>query len=318
MTPPDTHAPIGPQLPGVAMHLHTPTEPGEAVVVESSRCTKGRKASAIVRHIVLDISGTRLAGNFRAGQSFGVMPPGLDARGKPHKVRLYSIASPTTGEDGQGRHLSTTVKRTIDEHWETHALFLGIASNWLCDLRPGDKVPVTGPGGKRFLLPADPGAHDYVFVATGTGIAPFRGMVRELLRVAPTPRIALIMGVPYDTDLLYDEEFASTRSPSFTYLTALSRQPQPDADRPMYVQDRLYAHADLIRSILAGDRGLLYVCGLAGMELGVLRALSQVLPGEALAQYLRVGPDAPAPDAWTRAMIHRQVAPTRRVFMEVY
>lgn len=303
------------------MHLHKPNEPGTGVVVETRPCTHGRKSAGFVRHVVIDVSQTRLAGSFRAGQSFGVIPPGEDHRGRPHKVRLYSIASPTAGEDGAGRHLATTVKRTIDEHWESHKLFLGVASNWLCDLREGDEVPVTGPAGKRFLLPAEPAAHDYVFFATGTGIAPFRGMVRELLDARVPSRIVLVMGSPYATDLLYHDELESLASEhdNLTYLTALSREPQPDGGDPLYVQGRLDTHRDLFRSVLDSDRGLVYACGLAGMELGIFQGLFRALPGSTLEHYLRVDPDvATEPEAWTRRMIHREVAPTRRVFLEVY
>ena len=56
----------------------------------------------------------------------------------------------------RGCWTAANARRTIDEHWETHRLFLGVASNYLCDLKEGDKVTVTGPNGKRFVLPADP------------------------------------------------------------------------------------------------------------------------------------------------------------------
>ena len=71
---------------------------------------------------------------------------GTDANGKAHKVRLYSIASPTYGEDGDGKVLATTCKRLIGEREPQsdkddptdHRLFLGVCSNHVCDLRAGD------------------------------------------------------------------------------------------------------------------------------------------------------------------------------------
>lgn len=311
----------GPALPAVEMHLHRPDAPAEGVVVESRTCTAGRKAASFVRHVVIDVSGTSLAGRFRAGQSFGVIPPGKSDRGVPHKVRLYSIASPTGGEDGTGNLLATTVKRTIDEHWENHRLFLGVASNYLCDCQEGEKVVLTGPAGKRFLLPAAPEEHDYVFFATGTGIAPFRGMVRDLLDGGVGSRIVLVMGSPYATDLLYHDEFTELagRHERFTYLTALSRQPQADGGGAMYVQGRLDTHAGLFRSILESPRGLVYCCGLAGMEVGVMQGLARTLSPEALNRFVGADPEvASDPETWTRRMIPRQLAPTRRLFLEVY
>lgn len=37
---------------------------------------------------------------YREGQSVGVIPEGIDKNGKPHKVRLYSIASSALGDLG--------------------------------------------------------------------------------------------------------------------------------------------------------------------------------------------------------------------------
>lgn len=310
----------GPDLPAVQMHLHTPKEPGVGRVVKSERCTSA-KSAAFVRHIEIDVSGTDLAGNFRAGQSFGVLTPGQDAKGRPHALRLYSIASPTAGEDGAGSVLSTTVKRTIDEHWETHELFLGTCSNYLCDLQEGDEVRVSGPNGKRFLLPERPAEHDYVFIATGTGIAPFRGMLMDLLSAGVESRIVLVMGSPYKTDLIYHDELLrlSSRHENFTYLTSISREKQDDGRDPMYVQKRITADRDLMEPILTDDRSLVYLCGLAGMEVGVFQELARLLPPAKLERLLRVDPEVAGEiDGWGRKMVNRSLKPTRRMFLEVY
>jgi ferredoxin--NADP+ reductase len=141
-----------PVLPEARLNLVTPKAPQIGIVVSNDLCLRGKSAS-YVRHTVLDVSGTDLAGNFLVGQSFGVIPPGLDDRGKPHKVRLYSIACPSWGEDGAGKLVSTTPKRLIEEYKAQkkdddsarHTLFHGVCSNYLCDLLPGAEVAVTGP-----------------------------------------------------------------------------------------------------------------------------------------------------------------------------
>ncbi|MEC9372345.1 MAG: hypothetical protein VYC34_00805 [Planctomycetota bacterium] len=307
-------------LPDVQMHLLRPTEPGEGVVVKNEICT-ARKAAGFVRHVEIDVSGTPLAGAFRAGQSFGVIPPGEDETGRPHKVRLYSIAAPTRGEDGKGNVLSTTVKRTIDEHWDDHRLFLGVASNYLCDLHEGDRVKVSGPNGKRFLLPSAPGDHDYMFFATGTGIAPFRGMLLDLVESKVESRIALVMGSPYETDLLYHDFFLRMQEEhsNFTYVTALSRQPQTDGKPSMYVQQRMLTERDMFLPMLGSERTLIYICGIAGMELGIFQEMARIMTGDALEQYLQCDAEALSDiSGWNRRMLHKQVKPTRRVFLEVY
>jgi ferredoxin--NADP+ reductase len=315
-----TGSELSPTLAEARVNVVMPRDPVVGRVVGTRLCTRSRKAAGVVRHVEIDVSGTALAGSFRAGQAFGVVPPGVDGHGKAHRLRLYSIASPTCGEDGAGCVLSTTVKRLIDEHHEGRGLFLGVASNYLCDLRPGDEVRVTGPSGKRFLLPARPGEHDYVFVATGTGIAPFRGMILELLSTAPGSRIVLIMGSPYTTDLLYDAELRELAAGhgNLTYLTAVSRDAGPEGDGPMYVSERFLTHRSLLEPMLRNPRTLGYVCGVAGMEVGVIGAMSRLLEGEDLASFVRVSPEAGPAEHWERRMIGRVVKPTGRLMLEVY
>jgi ferredoxin--NADP+ reductase len=164
------------ELPEVANKLCTAQDPAIAHVVANTPCTYG-KSNAWIRNVTLDVAGTKIAGAFHAGQAFGVLAPGEDERGRPHKVRLYSIASPESGEDGKGNVVCTPVKRVIDEHWPAPAdaprrrgMFMGVCSNYLCDLKVGDEVRITGPVGKRNQLPQHPEQHHHVFIAKGTGI----------------------------------------------------------------------------------------------------------------------------------------------------
>lgn len=317
---PPTGSDPSPTLAEARVNVVMPRAPVFGRVVGTRLCTRSRKAAGIVRHVEIDVSGTPLAGSFHAGQAFGVLPPGVDAHGKPHKLRLYSLASPTRGEDGLGCVVATTVKRLIDEHHEGSGLFLGVASNYLCDLKPGDEIPLTGPSGKRFLLPARPEEHDYVFVATGTGIAPFRGMIMELVETSPASKIVLIMGAPYTTDLLYDDELRALAAghPNLTYLTAVSRERGPEDDGPMYVAERFLTHRSMLEPMLRNPRTLGYVCGIAGMEIGVIGAMARLLPEDDLASFVHVGPEAGPVEHWERRMIGRVVKPTGRLMLEVY
>jgi ferredoxin--NADP+ reductase len=318
-----------PTFPHAHMHLVPPTKPVVGRVVSSEICTKG-KSHSFVRHVAIDVAGTPLAGNFLVGQSFGVIPPGIDERGKPHQVRLYSIASPSWGEDGKGAVLSTTVKRTIDEFKpqksgddpEAHNLFLGVCSNYLCDLKVGSEVHVSGPNGKRFLLPDNPDEHDYLFIATGTGIAPFRGMMMELLENLARPsrsKIHLVMGSPYTTDLLYDKlfrDFASKHS-NFTYSTAISRECRSDGSPGCYVDRLMEERIDEFAPMLRNPRTLIYICGLMGMQVGIFTMLATQGLGEPymVVKGVLAGVD---PSDWTAQQIKRSVRPSHRCFLEVY
>jgi hypothetical protein len=67
-----------PVFPEVQMNLVTPKAPVTGTVVKSEVCLKGgRKSASFVRHVEIDISGTPLEGQCRAGQSFGVIAPGV-------------------------------------------------------------------------------------------------------------------------------------------------------------------------------------------------------------------------------------------------
>jgi len=304
----------------------TAKDPVIGRIVSNESCLRGKSAS-FVRHTVIDIGGTPLEGHCRAGQAFGVIPPGFDANGSPHKVRLYSLACPTSGEDGASRYISTTAKRVILERGpgepeDSHRLFLGVCSNYLCDLGPGDEVLVCGPCGKRFLLPESPAEHDYLFVATGTGIAPFRGMLLELLG-GPSPlaanRIHLIMGAPYTTDLLYDELFSrlSREHGIFRYHTAISREPRNGTSSGPYVHDYLAAHLDEIGPLLADERTLVYACGLAGMQCGLFRVMAE--HGLAEPYFEPRGELARIPPReWQPGAMRRGVRLRDRCFVEVY
>lgn len=306
------------------MNLIRPKAPAVGRVVSNELCMNGKSAS-FVKHLVLDVSGTPLADNFRAGQSFGVIAPGADERGRPHKVRLYSVACPSWGEDGDGNLVSTTPKRLIDEFQPqkptddpaNHRLFLGVCSNYLCDIREGDEVLLTGPNGKRFLLPRDIEAHNYLFIATGTGIAPFRGMLMELFEGPTGPtrsQCALVMGTPYTTDLLYEDLFQQLQREhaNFEYHTAISRE-----SNRLYVGSLLDREMGRFHDLLEDPRTLIYVCGLEGMQFGIFQTLARHgLAGG----YASFHDDLAAkpPEDWRFADMKRRIKPTARCMLEVY
>jgi ferredoxin--NADP+ reductase len=199
---------------------------------------------------------------------------------------------------------------------------MGICSNYLCSLKPGDEVCLSGPNGKRFQLPADHAAHDYLFLATGTGIAPFRGMLMELLQGsagACDSQIHLVMGSPYTTDLLYHDLFEGLASQhsNFHYHTAISREPRGEGRRGLYVDALLDERLDSFRTLFASPRTLIYVCGLAGMQLGLFQMLARhdLDAGYCTRSAALMDTD---PTDWDSAAIKRGMKPTPRCMLEVY
>lgn len=306
--------------PEVDLNIYKPKEPIEVPIVKSVITTESASPN-FVRHIEFDVSGTDLENRVIPGQALGVLAEGFDDNGRPHKVRLYSICSPTGGEDGKGLIYATTVKRVIDEHWETQELFTGVCSNYLCSRNPGDRILMTGPSGKRFILPEYPADYNYVFLATGTGIAPFRGMAIDLMRKgSPTGTendVFLIFGCPYRTDLLYKTLFEELGelNENFHYLKAISREdPRPDGTKP-YVQYTLIDRKDLFMPVLEKDNTLIYVCGLKGMETGIFQMLALM----GLFDYMQIDDTLKEinPLEWSREQM-KGIKAGERMFLEVY
>lgn len=305
-----------PVLPEVHLNIYNKKEPVEVPIIENRIVTSGYSPN-FVRHITFDVSGTELENNIKVGQSVGILPPGVDDKGKPHALRLYSVASPSNGEDGQGKQYSTTVKRLIDEHAETQELFMGICSNYLAALKPGAMVKMTGPSGKRFLLPENAGDYNYIFVATGTGIAPFRGMIKEIMDFKSESEIALIFGCAYRTDLLYESYFneLDNQKDNFHYLKSISREGLRADGTKHYVQYQFIDNRALLYPMLAKENTLVYICGLKGMEYPIYRTLAQ----EGLHQYLKLKPEASQnPNEWTDEDYKRNIKPSERLFVETY
>jgi len=302
------------KLPEVDLNIYSPKEPVEVEVVENYIVTK-ESSPNIVRHITFNIAGTKLESNIRVGQSIGILPPGENEKGRPHKLRLYSVSSPTAGEHGKKHLISTTVKRTIEEL--ENKIYLGIASNYLSDLKPGDKVQMTGPSGRRFLLPENAQDFNYLFFATGTGIAPFRGMIQELFEQDYKNDCALVFGCPYRTDLLYADFFEKMddEHQNFHYLKSISREERRQDGSKFYVQTQLEEEEDLLYPILAKDNTLIYICGMKGMETGIYKQLVR----QNLAEYLEIKKELPESlDDIPQGKFKRFIKPSMRTFEEVY
>jgi benzoyl-CoA 2,3-dioxygenase component A len=249
-----------------SVNLYTPSRPAIATVTGNFRLT-AEDAESDVRHIVLDF-GTH-AFPVLEGQSIGIVAPGTDASGRPHHVRLYSIASPRDGERPGYNNCSLTVKRVTLDH--DGAPVLGVCSNYLCDLRKGDRVNVIGPYGESFLMPDDPAAH-LLMVCTGTGSAPMRAMTERRRRGRGTSgegRLVLFFGARRPGELPYFGPLQKLPSDFIDVNLAFSRV----ADRPRrYVQDLIAQRGAEVGELLADPRTHVYVCGLKGMEAGVLDA----------------------------------------------
>lgn len=203
----------------------------------SNTTLTGPDAGEVV-HVVFEHDGKV---PYLEGQSIGIMAEGEDKNGKPHKLRLYSIASSAPGDYGDGKTVSLCVKRLIYNDEDGNEV-KGVCSNYIGDLKPGDKVKITGPVGKALLLPKDPKAN-IIMLATGTGIAPFRSFLwRFFFENVPDYKFDglawLFMGVPTTSALLYDNEFKKMKEmggDKFKYDYAISREATDKDGNKMYI-----------------------------------------------------------------------------------
>jgi len=260
-------------------NLYGPKSPIVATVVGNVRVTEvGREYDT--HHIMLDF-GT-LPFPVLEGQSIGILPPGADAQGRPHHARQYSIASPRNGERPGYNNLSLTVKRVLEDH--QGSAVRGVASNYLCDLKVGDKAQVIGPFGASFLMPNHPRSH-IVMICTGTGSAPMRAMTewRRRLRASGKfegGKLMLFFGARTKEELPYFGPLQNLPKDFIDINFAFSRTPgQPKR----YVQDVMRERAADLAGLLKDPNTFFYVCGLKSMEEGVVLALRDVAQQAGLA-----------------------------------
>ena len=231
-------------------------------------------------HIVLDFGSLPLP--VLEGQSIAILPVGLDAKGRPHHPRQYSIASPRNGERPGYNNLSLTIKRVLEDHQGLPVR--GVASNYMCDLQVGDKVQVIGPFGASFLMPNHPRSH-IVMICTGTGSAPMRAMTEWRRRLRSSGKfeggkLMLFFGARTKEELPYFGPLQSLPKDFIDINFAFSRTPgQPKT----YVQDAMRSRAADLAMLLADANSHFYVCGLKSMEEGVLLALRDIASQAGLA-----------------------------------
>jgi benzoyl-CoA 2,3-dioxygenase component A len=230
-------------------------------------------------HLVLDFGAMPFP--VLEGQSIGIVPPGVDARGKPHVARQYSVASPRNGERPGYNNVSLTIKRVLEDHQGQPVR--GVASNFMCDLKVGDTVQVIGPFGASFLMPNHPRSN-IVMICTGTGSAPMRAMTEWRRRQRATGKfeggkLLLFFGARTQEELPYFGPLQNLPKDFIASHFAFSRtlgQPK------RYVQDLMRERAADLAPLLTDPNSYFYVCGLKSMEEGVVLALKDIATGAGL------------------------------------
>lgn len=268
----------------VPVNTYRPKEPFVGKCI-SNEPLVGEGGIGTVQHVKMDLAGGDPMLNYVEGQSIGIIADGEDAKGKPHKIRLYSIASTGHGDDLNDQTVSLCVRQLEYEDPETKEKVQGVCSTFLCNLQPGQDVRITGPVGKEMLLPEDEDAN-IVMLGTGTGIAPFRAYLWRMFKegerkLNPDYQFKgfawLFFGVPTTPNVLYKaelEEMQAQYPDNFRLTYAISREQNNAEGGRMYIQHRVAEYADELWKLIQDEKTHVYICGLRGMEGGIDEAIA--------------------------------------------
>lgn len=231
-----------------------------------------------VRDIILEVDDKDLA--LEPGQSVGVIVPGPHGFGHKDHFRLYTIADIPKKTRGNKQLINICVRRCnyIDDF--SGERYEGIASNYLCDLKPGDKITMTGPYGIPFEVPDDKNA-DILMIGLGTGIAPFRAFVKRIYNEAGgwKGKVRLFHGARSGLELLYmndkQNDFADYYDEdTFKAFEAVS--PRPQWDDPIALDYALEERAEEVWKMITGPDTYVYVAGQEKIRNMLDRAFSKM------------------------------------------
>lgn len=168
----------------------------------------------------------------------------------------YSIASPPS-QKGSLQLIITRVEG-------------GYVSNYFHAMKVGDHLPMDGPYGKFIIR--EP-FQDLIFVATGTGIAPFRSQIMTLLQRGVKSDIWVFFGVRYEDQILYEPQWRELEAHhmNFHFVPTISR-PRPGKwnGEVGYVQNAIKKH-------IPDPRGKdIYICGIVPMVEDVKKVAAEM------------------------------------------
>lgn len=160
----------------------------------------------------------------------------------------------------------------------------GLMSGWLARARPGDRLDLTGPMGSFYLRDTP---RPLLFLAGGTGLAPFLSMLEVLADQGSQQQIHLIYGVTRDLDLVLVDRIAAlaARLPNFTFATVVADPGSPHPRKGWVTQH-------MPEAMLAGAVDI-YLCGPPPMVDAVRHYLDETGVSPASFHYEKFTPNLP-------------------------
>ena len=247
-----------------------------SVPASSTACKTGNaKFSATVARIeqhndaaiVLELDVADGAPTFLPGQYVNIEIPGSGLH------RSYSFSS-APGE----RRIRFLVKRIAD----------GLMSRWVGTAQPGQALELTGPLGSFYLRPVD---RPLLFLAGGTGLAPFLSMLEVLAGTGTDQPVHMVYGVTRDADLVLVEQLEAyaAKLPGFSFATVVADDASAHP-RKGWVTQHMPAE------VLHGGNVDVYLCGPPPMVDAVRRHFDDCGVEPASFHYEKFTPNATAQD----------------------
>ena len=141
----------------------------------------------------------------------------------PDEFRAYSMANHPA--EGNIVMLNVRIAHPPPQQWDAPP---GIASSYIFNLKPGDKVTISGPYGEFFIKDTD---REMVYIGGGAGMAPLRSHLFHLFHTLKTGRkVSYWYGARSKREMFYDEHFKAIEDkfPNFKYNVALSDPMESD------------------------------------------------------------------------------------------
>lgn len=239
----------------------------QAVVKETHRITPDNVPE--VRSILLTIQHPDFS--YREGQHVGVIVPGPHEFGHDKHFRLYTIANSPQLTKSDDVEIELCVRRCFyidDFSGEEHP---GIASNYLCDLKPGDSISLSGPYGEAFAIPDDPESN-LLMIGSGTGIAPFRAFIQHIYEKQPEwkGQLRLFYGARTGMETLYRNDLKNDLDKyydqkTFQAFEGLSKRPWMRHENHG-LQNILQENAQDIWDLMQHPKTHVYLAGLQKTE----------------------------------------------------
>lgn len=255
--------------PATAIKIHS------AILTQSHRITPAASREE-VRHLVLRTGDASFDGT--SGACIRVLAPGQF--GNRHHGRLYSIMDLERRDEATQFAICVRRCSYIDDY--NGEEYRGVASNYLCDLKPDATVEFGGPVGYPFSIPDDKAA-DILMFGMGTGIAPFRGLIRRIYEEIGgwQGKVRLYYGAKSPLEMLYmndeNNDLASYfDQPTFKAFQAIS--PRPAFDAPVALDKALEQNAAEVWEMIQRRNTRVFVAGTTNMLETIDKAMS-VLAG---------------------------------------